>query len=143
MTNVLTTPSFRIGFVKLVVKDLDAMVSFYEAALGLATVQAIETTAMSEKIMRKPGDDRGFSLILYRHKDDRRVTIGNAHGPVGFFVRDAAAAFRHALHAGAIAHREPFETAGGRAAFVLDPEGHELEFVQVGGDITKPSVQPA
>ena len=126
-------PSVRLGFIKLVVQDLDAMVAFYEAALGLAVSQTIDTESMTEKVLRRPGETTGFSLILYRHKDGRAIVVGNGHGPVGLFVRDPDAAFDHAVKSGAKAHRSPFDTAGGRAAFVLDPEGHELEFISVRG----------
>jgi len=75
----------------------------------------------------------GANLILYQHKDGRKLTLGDAHGPVGFYVRDADAAYAHAIEQGAAPHREPFDAGTMRVAFVLDPEGHEIEMLSMKG----------
>jgi lactoylglutathione lyase len=124
-------PSATLGFVKLIVNDLDAMVGFYERALGLTVGQTVDMPEMTEKILRKPGAEGGAMLILYRHKDGREITLGNGWGPVGFYVRDVEAAYAHAIKEGATAHREPFDAGAMRVAFVLDPEGHEIELVSM------------
>ncbi|MGZ6016130.1 MAG: VOC family protein [Phenylobacterium sp.] len=129
-------PSARFGFVKFVVQDLPAMRSFYERAFGLAVSQTIDLPDITELVMRRPGEDTGFSLILYWNKapldEDRRETaVGTAHGPLGLFVRDVDAAYAHAVKEGASAHREPWDTGAMRVAFVLDPEGRELELISM------------
>jgi lactoylglutathione lyase len=124
-------PSATFGFVKLVVRDLDAALAFYERALGLAVAQTVDTPEMTEKILRKPGAETGAMVILYHHKDGREITLGNAWGPVGFYVRDVEAAYAHAISQGATPHREPFDTGAMRVAFVLDPEGHEIELISM------------
>lgn len=126
-------PSATFGFVKLVVRELEPMLTFYERVLGLVAAQTIDTPEMTEKILRKPGQGAGAGLILYRHKDGREITLGNAYGPVGFYVRDVDAAYAHALAQGATAHRAPWDTGNLRVAFVLDPEGREIELVSVRG----------
>ena len=126
-----TAPSVTFAFVKLVVRDLDAMLGFYEAALGLVAAQTVDTDTMTEQILRRPGVEAGPSLILYRHKDGREIALGNAHGPIGFYVRDVDAAFAHAVAKGAAPDRPPFDVGNLRVAFVLDPEGHEIELVSV------------
>jgi len=123
--------SVRMGFVKFVVKDLPAMRSFYERALGLAVAQTIDLPDIMELVMRRPGDETGFSLILYWNKDGRGVTVVTAHGPLGLYVRDVDAAFAHAVKEGATPHREPWDATGMRVAFVLDPEGRELELISM------------
>ena len=125
------TPSARFGFVKFVVADLDAMCSFYERAFGLVVAQTIEMDDLAERILAKPGQQGGANLILYQHKDGRKLTLGDAHGPVGFYVRDVDATYAHALSQGAQGHREPFDAGTLRVAFILDPEGHEIELVSV------------
>jgi predicted enzyme related to lactoylglutathione lyase len=125
------TISARFGFVKFVVRDLAAMRRFYERALGLAVSQTIELEDITELVMRRPGEDSGFSLILYWNKDGRDVAVGTAHGPLGLFVRDVDAAYAHAVKEGATPHREPWDTPGMRVAFVLDPEGRELELISM------------
>jgi predicted enzyme related to lactoylglutathione lyase len=124
-------PSARFGFVKFVVGDLDAMRSFYERAFGLVVAQTIDLPDIMELIMRRPGDDAGFSLILYWNKDGSKATLGSAHGPLGVYVRDVDAAYAHAVKEGATPHREPWDTEAMRVGFVLDPEGRELELISM------------
>jgi predicted enzyme related to lactoylglutathione lyase len=129
-------PSARFGFVKFVVQDLDAMRGFYERAFGLTVSQTIDLPDIMELVMRRPGEDTGFSLILYWNKaplnqGSRETAVGTAHGPLGLFVRDVDAAFAHAVKEGATPHREPWDTGAMRVAFVLDPEGRELELISM------------
>jgi lactoylglutathione lyase len=125
------SPAATFAFVKLIVRDLDAMVGFYERALGLSVSQTVDMPEMTEKILRERGQDTGAMVILYHHKDGREISIGNGWGPVGFYVRDVEAAYAHAITQGATPHREPFDAGAMRVAFVLDPEGHEIELVSV------------
>ncbi|WP_372786440.1 VOC family protein [Phenylobacterium sp.] len=126
-----TAPSVRFGFMKFVVRDLDAMRSFYERAFGLVVAQTIDLPDIVELVLRRPGEETGFSLILYWNKDGRDVAVGTGHGPLGLYVRDVDAAFAHAVKEGAAPHREPWDTDAMRVAFVLDPEGRELELISM------------
>jgi predicted enzyme related to lactoylglutathione lyase len=126
-----TSPSVRFGFVKFVVRDLAAMRGFYERAFGLAVAQTIDLPDIVELVMRRPGEDAGFSLILYWNRDGRGTAVGTAHGPLGLYVRDVDAAYAHAVKEGAAPHREPWDADGMRVAFVLDPEGRELELISM------------
>ncbi len=121
--------SVQFAFVKLVVRDLDAMSGFYQRALDLYPARTIDTETVTEIIMRPKGEENGFCLVLYNPKDGREIKIGNAHGPVGLYVKDADAAFANAIREGASPLQKPFNIAGLRVAFVNDPEGHELEFL--------------
>jgi lactoylglutathione lyase len=124
-------PSARFGFMKFVVRDLEAMRSFYERAFGLAVSQTIDLPDITELVMRRPGEETGFSLILYWNKAGGEVSVGTGHGPLGLFVRDVDAAYAHAVSQGATPHREPWDTEAMRVAFVLDPEGRELELISM------------
>ena len=124
-------PSFTLGFVKLIARDLPGMVAFYDRALGLTVAQTIENDDMMEKVLQKPGQQGGAQLILYHHKDGRELTLGDAHGPIGFYVRDVETAFAHAVAEGAKPYRPPFDAGAMRVAFVLDPEGHEIELISM------------
>ena len=125
-------PSARFGFVKFVVRDLPAMRSFYERAFGLTVAQTIDLPDITELVMRRPGEETGFSLILYWNKDGRETAVGTAHGPLGLFVRDVDAAYAYAVGQGATPHREPWDAGAMRvAAVVLDPEGRELELISM------------
>jgi predicted enzyme related to lactoylglutathione lyase len=124
-------PSFRFGFVKFVVADLATMAAFYQRIFGFEVAQTIELPDATELVLRRAGDDNGFSLILYGLHNRRPVTVGDAHGPLGLYVRDVDAAYAYAVDAGATAHRPPFDTGPMRAAFVLDPEGREIELLSI------------
>jgi len=124
-------PSATFAFVKLIVDDVEGAVDFYARVLGLTVSQTIDLPGLIEKVLTKPGQQGGASLILYHHKDRRPLTLGDAHGPVGFYVRDVDAAYAHALAQGATPHREPFDAGTLRVAFILDPEGHEVELLSV------------
>ncbi|HEX7946734.1 MAG TPA: VOC family protein [Phenylobacterium sp.] len=126
-----TAPSATFAFTKLIVSDLDGAVDFYGRVLGLVVAQSIETEDLVEHILAKPGQQGGANLILYQHKDGRALSLGDAHGPVGFYVRDVDAAYAHALAQGARGHSEPFDAGTLRVAFILDSEGHEIELVSV------------
>jgi predicted enzyme related to lactoylglutathione lyase len=126
-----TAPSVRFGFMKFVVRDLDAMRSFYERAFGLVVAQTIDLPDIMELVMRRAGEDAGFSLILYWNKDGRDVAVGTGHGPLGLYVRDVDAAYAHAVKEGGAPHRPPWDTEAMRVAFVLDPEGREIELISM------------
>ena len=126
-----TAPAATFAFTKVVVSDLDGAVDFYGRVLGLVVAQSIEMDDLAERILAKPGQQGGANLILYQHKDGRKLTLGDAHGPVGFYVRDVDATYAHALAQGARGHREPWDAGALRVAFILDPEGHEIELVSV------------
>ncbi|HXA39881.1 MAG TPA: VOC family protein [Phenylobacterium sp.] len=126
-----TSPSVRFGFVKFVVRDLAAMRGFYERAFGLVVAQTIDLPEIVELVLRRPGEEAGFSLILYWNRDGRETAVGSAHGPLGLYVRDVDAAYAHAVRQGAAPHREPWDADGMRVAFVLDPEGRELELISM------------
>jgi len=126
-----TSPSVRFGFVKFVVRDLAAMRGFYERAFGLVVAQTIDLPEIMELVLRRPGEEAGFSLILYWNRDGRETAVGSAHGPLGLYVRDVDAAYAHAVRQGAAPHREPWDADGMRVAFVLDPEGRELELISM------------
>ena len=124
-------PSFTIGFVKLNVDDLPAAVDFYAAAFGLVSVQSIQTDEVLEEVLRKPGADTGPAVILLKHRDGRALTRGDNWGPLGLYVRDTDAAYAYAVSKGATPHRPPWDAGTMRVAFVLDPEGHEIELISL------------
>lgn len=123
--------SVQFAFVKLIVRDLDTMTEFYRRALGLYPARTIEAGTATEIVMRPEGQRAGFCLVLYRHADGRIVVVGTGHGPIGLYVENTDDAFTGALRAGASPKQAPFDVAGLRVAFVEDPEGHELEFLQL------------
>lgn len=117
-----------LGFLKFTVSDLDAMQAFYEAAFGMTQQKRLEFPDFTEVIL---SGARGPDLALVRYKDGRAITLGNASGPIGFYLQDVDGAYERALAAGAVSHLAPVTADGIRVAFVADPEGHEIEFLRL------------
>ena len=120
---------FRLNFFKLVVRDAAAMTAFYEKTFGFEVRSRFELPGIIEVMLALPGE--AFTLVLYQNTDGREVVIGNGHGPVGFLTRDVDGAYAHALASGAQDDRAPFDLPGMRIAFVKDPEGHQIEMIQL------------
>ena len=125
----LATLDFRLGFFKLIVRDLEGMIAFYQRTFGFEIRNRIEIEGAQEAMLALP--EKAFTLILYRWTDDRAIAIGTGYGPLGFMVADTDTAYAHAVANGAREKLPPFDVEGARIAFIDDPEGHEIEIVQV------------
>ena len=95
------------GFTKIIVRDLDGAVDFYDKILGLKLVQTVEFPAPLKQ--------------------------GNAWGPIGFQVPDVDATYAEALAAGGTADMEPFNYEDVRVAMFCAPEGHKVELIGAPG----------
>ena len=116
------------AFLKLIVNDLSGMAHFYESAFGFIRHDGFENEEMEEVLLRQDGHD--FLLGLLRWKDGRIIAPGTAHGPVGFLTSDIEQALGQAVTHGASVEQDIIDVPGSRVAFLLDPEGHEIELVQ-------------
>ena len=120
------------GFVKFNVADQDKMLAFYQKAFG-ATVQkvAVDSPQIKEIILNNP---KGMDLALVFYKDGRKIAIGSAEGPIGFYFKDAKGVddtYASAMAAGATSKSKPGGGGGLRVATVADPEGHEIELLHL------------
>ena len=119
----------RFNFVKLVVRDIAAMEHFYTAGLGFAVQDRIDAEGFSEVMLaQKQG---AFTLVLYQHTDTRAIDSGNGWGLLGFIVRDCAASHADLIAMGAHEVRPPSAFGALSVSFVSDPEGHEIELLQM------------
>lgn len=118
----------RFNFVKLFVADLDAMIAFYTASFDMTVHVRIEEPDFEEVLLRQEGHD--FLLGLFSWKDGRHRDGRPAAGVIGFVTQDVHASVAQAIEAGATLKQVPFDIPGTRVALVIDPEGHEIEFVQ-------------
>lgn len=124
----MTDVTFSFNFFKINVAHLDAATAFYTGVFGFTVADTIATDAFEERMLTMPGAK--FTLVLLAWKDGRAIVIGNGFGPAGFLTRDCDAAYARALAHGATGHRPPEDMGPMRVAFVLDPEGHEIEMIQ-------------
>lgn len=123
-------------FAKTFVSDLEAMGKFYEAVLGV-----IPMFRHADMMLGRPIDEIGYmasypggpSLTLISYTDGNPPHAGEA--VQGFTTTDLVAACDRALaHGGTVPQpiREIPEF-GIKVAFILDPEGHVLEVVEMTG----------
>jgi lactoylglutathione lyase len=117
-----------LSFVKFNVSDLPAMQSFYEKAFGMTQQKRIDTPGFTEVILTDP---KGLDLALVFYKDGRKIALGSANGPIGFYLKDVDSVYQRAMAAGAASRSAPRTAGGARVALVADPEGHEIELLHL------------
>jgi lactoylglutathione lyase len=117
-----------LSFLKFTVSDLPAMQAFYEKAFGMRQQKRLDNPANTEVILTT---DKGLDLALVHYKDSRKITLGNANGPIGFYLKDVDDAYARAMAAGATSRVAPRTGPGSRVALVVDPEGHEIELLHL------------
>ena len=127
----MTAPALKLNFFKLNTPDMERALEFYRDGFGFAVVQSFDEAEFVEHIMELPGQAGGPSLLLVRYKDGRDVTPGPGHGPVGFTTGDIAASFDRLLAAGAAPIMPVTAMGPVKFAMLHDPDGHELELVQL------------
>lgn len=128
------TRDAQYGFSKVFVHDLEAMAAFYQEVFGLVPFNRHQDAMFGRKIdeityqATYPG---GSSLTLIKYLDSKEARAGES--VQGFLTTDIEALVKRAEAAGGripepIRRIEQFKI---RVAFVLDPEGHVNEVVQM------------
>lgn len=124
------SPSVRLSFFKLNVPDMDTALEFYGQVFGFSIAQTFDEDAFLEHILALPGQEAGPNLLLVAYKDERDVSVGPGHGPVGLVTDDIDALFAKAVEAGANPVVPVFDMGPVKVGILLDPWGHELELLQ-------------
>lgn len=122
--------SMRPSFLKFTVSNLPAMQSFYEKAFGMTQQKRLDNPGSTEVILTSPGPE-GADLALVFYKDGRKVALGTANGPIGFYLQDVDATYAKAMAAGGTSRSAPRTGGGARVAIVADPEGHDIELLHL------------
>jgi len=117
-------------FVKLTVADIDAATKFFVEAFGMTHADTVDTPEFTEHMMA--GKKGSATIVLFYWKDGRAIETGNGYGPVGMITRDLESDLERALAAGAKQKRETVNFGPARISFVLTPDGHEIEMIQMG-----------
>ncbi len=124
----------RLSFIKLNTSDMDGALTFWRSAFGFEVRGTYDEPTFFEQILSLPGEDSGLSLMLVQPKPITALTVGTAHGPVGFSCDDIVTTLESALAAGARLTMPITEVAPGvRVCLLFTPQGHEVELVQAGG----------
>lgn len=130
-----TTRDALYGFSKVFVHDLDAMAAFYEEVFGLVPFNRHQDAMFGraiDEITYQASHPGGAALTLISYADSTGPVAGES--VQGFTTGDIESLVRRALAMGGtvpepIRHIPEFQL---KVAFVLDPEGHVNEVVQLG-----------
>ncbi len=117
-----------LSFVKFNVADLPKMQAFYETAFGMTQQKRLDNPMDTEVILTDP---KGLDLALVHYKDGRKIALGTANGPIGFYLKDLDPVYARAMAAGATSRSAPRSLGNARVAVVVDPEGHEIELLHL------------
>jgi lactoylglutathione lyase len=113
------------------VRDLDASLGFYCAALGLKEVRRIENDKgrFTLVFLAAPGDEEAQVELTYNW-DPEDYKIGRAFGHLAYEVDDVYATCERLQQHGVTINRPPRD---GRMAFVRSPDNISIELLQKGG----------
>jgi lactoylglutathione lyase len=138
----------------IAVSDMERSLAFYRDALGLEVffdvtldavdyVQAVMGIKMTDArlvYLAIPGAEGVYVELIEYHGTDARPVVPRAWDPgtghICFYVADAQKLHEHALELGYRSRSEraveiPIgPNAGGRAAYLLDPDGYHVELFQ-------------
>jgi lactoylglutathione lyase len=116
------------------VTDLERSVDFYTKVLGLSE-QRRKVLQKADATLVFLVDEQGHHAIelTYNH-DGRSYDLGNQFGHLAFGVDDLDAAGESLQGLGLSFDRGPYLVSedGPRIAFIRDPDGVELELIEVG-----------
>ena len=133
MAEAATRARDTLAFFKIVTADVERAEAFFTGAFAMERTNQVEGPTFREIMLPAPGG--GFTLVLFQWRDGRALQSGSLHGPIGFITRDFDASLAQAIAHGATLDRGPFDYGGGRVAFLLGPEGHEIELMARAGKV--------
>ncbi|MES2563117.1 MAG: lactoylglutathione lyase [Pseudomonadota bacterium] len=116
------------------VGDLDRSIEFYTQVLGMRLLRRrdYETGRFTNAFVGYEDESTGAVLELTHNWDTKSYDHGNAFGHVAVEVDDAVKACDDVRARGGKVTREPGPMKHGTTviAFVEDPDGYKIEFVQ-------------
>ena len=124
----------RILHTMLRVGDLARSISFYTEVLGMKLLRTTERPEQKYSLAFVGYDDEKRSAVLeltYNYGVER-YDLGSAFGHVAIAVPDVKQACERVRASGGKVTREPGPVKGGTSviAFVEDPDGYKLEFIE-------------
>jgi len=126
----------RILHTMLRVGDLDRSVRFYTEVLGMKLLRTTDRPEQKYKLafVGYDTEERSAVLELTYNYGVERYDLGSAYGHVAIQVDDIRKTCDAVRTKGGKVTREPGPVKGGTSviAFVEDPDGYKIEFIQRG-----------
>ena len=126
----------RILHTMLRVGDMERSVKFYTEVLGMKLLRTTDRPEQKYSLafVGYDSEDRSAVLELTYNYDVEKYDLGSAYGHVAIEVPDVKAACDKVRSRGGKVTREPGPVKGGTTviAFVEDPDGYKIEFIQGG-----------
>ncbi|MCW9717922.1 MULTISPECIES: lactoylglutathione lyase [unclassified Avibacterium] len=124
----------RILHTMLRVGDLDRSIKFYQDVLGMRLLRTSENPEYKYTLaFLGYGDEETSSVLeLTYNWGVNEYELGNAYGHIAIGVDDIYATCEAVRQAGGKVTREPGPVKGGKTviAFVEDPDGYKIEFIE-------------
>ena len=111
------------------VTDIERAVTFYTEELGFTESWSFETPD-GETENRYVAAENGVELQLSKTEGRNEIETGTAWDHLAVGVESADRAFEAVDHYGVVQEPADQPAAGARTAFVEDPDGHVVEFVE-------------
>ena len=124
----------RILHTMLRVGNMERSVKFYTEVLGMKLLRTTDRPEQKYSLAFVGYDDEKRSAVLeltYNYGVER-YDLGSAFGHVAIGMPDVRQACERVRQAGGKVTREPGPVKGGRSviAFVEDPDGYKIEFIE-------------
>ena len=124
----------RILHTMLRVGDLQRSVKFYTEVLGMKLLRTTDRPEQKYSLafVGYDSEDRSAVLELTYNYGVERYDLGSAFGHIALAVPDVAKACEGVRKQGGKVTREPGPVKGGSSviAFVEDPDGYKIEFIE-------------
>jgi lactoylglutathione lyase len=124
----------RILHTMLRVGDLDRSVKFYTEVLGMKLLRTTDRPEQKYSLafVGYDAEDRSTVLELTYNYGVDRYDLGGGFGHIAIGVADVAGACDRVRKSGGKVTREPGPVKGGTSviAFVEDPDGYKIEFIE-------------
>lgn len=124
----------RILHTMLRVGNLERSLDFYTNVLGMRLLRQKDypTGRFTLAFVGYEDEDKGAVIELTHNWDTDKYDLGDAYGHIALQVQDAAAACDMVRQKGGKVTREagPMKHGGSVIAFVEDPDGYKIEFIE-------------
>ena len=135
----------RLLHTMLRVGDLDKSIAYYEKALGMRLPRRndYDRGRFTLAFLGYCEESEGSVLELTHNWDTKEYDLGKGYGHLAFGVDDLEEAYRHCLDCGATSKVAPKVFGSGtRLAFVKDPDGYDVELIELSSKFGDKPQQP-